>query len=210
MKKISLPKKRGRPVDVNKHEQILDAASTLFMDKGFHATSMDEIAKALAISKLTLYRRFPDKETLFLAVIERKCQQFLPDQLFADINNQSPETILYNFSQAFFALLMSDDAIKLYRMIITEAVQHTEMAELFYKAGPKRLQDITDSMLIQLQRQGLLKSANLQVMREWLLSLFTGSDLYMKALLNLGQKASSNEIDAYAKRVSELFSKAFF
>jgi AcrR family transcriptional regulator len=52
-------------------ERILDAAGKVFIERGFTGASVDEIAEAARAGKLTIYTRFPSKEALFNAVIER-------------------------------------------------------------------------------------------------------------------------------------------
>ena len=69
---------RGRPKDPAKRAAILEAAKTLFLAGGFSGTSMDAVAKEAGVSKLTVYSHFSDKETLFSAAIEAKCQNMLP------------------------------------------------------------------------------------------------------------------------------------
>jgi AcrR family transcriptional regulator len=51
------------------HSQVIEAASTLFAERGIEATSMDSIARASGVSKATIYRHWPDKETLCLEVL---------------------------------------------------------------------------------------------------------------------------------------------
>lgn len=50
--------------------KIVEAARTLFAEKGFRQTTMDEIAGELGISKAALYTYFKDKEELFKAAYE--------------------------------------------------------------------------------------------------------------------------------------------
>jgi AcrR family transcriptional regulator len=49
--------------------EILNAARQLFIQHGYHALSMRQIAAAVGVSKPALYYHFRDKEELFLAVI---------------------------------------------------------------------------------------------------------------------------------------------
>jgi AcrR family transcriptional regulator len=51
----------------NHEREIVDAAEKLFCEKGFDATSMDEIAKAAQFTKRTLYQYFENKEDLYYA-----------------------------------------------------------------------------------------------------------------------------------------------
>ena len=63
----------GRPKDLEKRASILQAAKRLFTTQGFEGTSMDAIASAAGVSKLTVYSHFQDKERLFAAAVECVC-----------------------------------------------------------------------------------------------------------------------------------------
>src|SRR5476651_2049102 len=52
-------------------ERILDAAGRVFLERGFQGASVDEIAEAASAGKPTIYARFPNKQALFTAVVER-------------------------------------------------------------------------------------------------------------------------------------------
>jgi AcrR family transcriptional regulator len=52
-----------------RREQILEAATGLFIEQGYHGLSMRQIAEALGVTKAALYYHFKDKEELFLAVL---------------------------------------------------------------------------------------------------------------------------------------------
>src|SRR5271167_1577825 len=52
-------------------ERILDAAGRVFLEHGFQGASIDEIAEVASAGKPTIYARFPNKQALFTAVIER-------------------------------------------------------------------------------------------------------------------------------------------
>ncbi len=64
---------RGKvcPVRAARRERLLDAAEAPFVAQGFRATSIEAIAGAAGISKVTLYGYFRDKEAVFAAVAER-------------------------------------------------------------------------------------------------------------------------------------------
>ena len=51
-------------------EQIIDAALLLFGERGVHGTVVDDIAKAVGISRATLYQYFGSKEALFRELVE--------------------------------------------------------------------------------------------------------------------------------------------
>jgi len=72
----------GRPKDMTKRAAILDAARQMFTQCDFDGVSMDQIAAAAGVSKLTVYNHFGDKDALFTAVIRYYCDQSLPTTLF--------------------------------------------------------------------------------------------------------------------------------
>jgi Transcriptional regulator len=55
-----------------REEEIITAAEKIFFERGYHDTSMDEIAKAAQFSKKTLYQYFTNKEDLYFTVAIRE------------------------------------------------------------------------------------------------------------------------------------------
>lgn len=53
--------------------QLLDVALAVFVEQGYHAASMDEIAERAGVSKPVLYQHFPGKLELYLALLETSC-----------------------------------------------------------------------------------------------------------------------------------------
>jgi AcrR family transcriptional regulator len=60
------PPRRGRQRSERAHEAILEAAAELLLARGLEAVSMDEVAARAGVSKATIYRWWPTKETLAL------------------------------------------------------------------------------------------------------------------------------------------------
>jgi AcrR family transcriptional regulator len=60
-------------------EEILEAAICLFNQNGYHATSMQDIARAVAIKKPSLYHHFDSKEAILLAILESGVTYLIED-----------------------------------------------------------------------------------------------------------------------------------
>jgi TetR/AcrR family fatty acid metabolism transcriptional regulator len=56
---------------------ILLAAEAVFMEKGYHDASMDDIAARVGVAKGTVYLHFPSKQDLVFALFEREMELFL-------------------------------------------------------------------------------------------------------------------------------------
>ena len=63
-------RRAGRKPSPEKKVRILEAAIQLFTTQDYHCVTMDEIADRAAVGKGTVYRYFPTKEALFLALVE--------------------------------------------------------------------------------------------------------------------------------------------
>ena len=64
VRSVNARRKRGRPLVDDKRRRILDAALVTFASRGYHGTSVPEVAEAAAVGTGTLYRYFADKEAL--------------------------------------------------------------------------------------------------------------------------------------------------
>jgi len=71
-------------------DEILDAAREVFEEYGARRANVDDVARKAGISRSTLYRRFPNKEALLAAVIERETGEFFDelDRIAADLPPQ--------------------------------------------------------------------------------------------------------------------------
>lgn len=58
-----------RPRSAQAHRKVLEAAARLFANSGIDGTSMDAIAEASGVSKATIYKHWPDKDSLVLEVM---------------------------------------------------------------------------------------------------------------------------------------------
>lgn len=78
--------------------KIVDAAFSCFIEKGYHGTTMGEIAKSLGVTKPALYQYFPGKEELFTAVAERARAEFkgILERSFAGRSLHEGSAILFD------------------------------------------------------------------------------------------------------------------
>jgi len=68
--------RKGREVQ-SKRRDILAAAARVFLEKGFHAATMADIAEEAGVATGTLYNFFASKEELYFTLIEQKADEFL-------------------------------------------------------------------------------------------------------------------------------------
>ena len=79
--------------------EILDAALSVFAEKGYASGSMRDIASRVGVSEPALYRHFPGKEALFLALV-RVVAVHLRDEAFAILDGIRPESLRNQIAEA--------------------------------------------------------------------------------------------------------------
>lgn len=84
MKRAAPRRQRGRPKDrqltARRREEILDAATAIFAERGWPNTDVQLVADELGVGKGTIYRYFSSKRELFLAAVDRGMRR-LGDQV---------------------------------------------------------------------------------------------------------------------------------
>ena len=71
---------RGRPRSETAHKAVLAAAAELLLDRGLPGVSMDAVAERAGVSKATIYRWWPTKETLALDMLYNEWTKVTPQQ----------------------------------------------------------------------------------------------------------------------------------
>jgi TetR/AcrR family transcriptional repressor of mexJK operon len=130
----------GRPKDLGKGNAILEAARKLFTAQGFDAASMDQIAAAAGVSKLTVYSHFGDKEALFAAVVKSYCEQQLPAALFDAQPDVPLRERLLPVARAFFGMISAPEALAGHRILCSPRIADSPLPRMFWEAGPERVQ----------------------------------------------------------------------
>jgi TetR/AcrR family transcriptional repressor of mexJK operon len=202
------PAAPGRPKDMEKRAAILDAAMALFPSRGYDNTSVDAIAQAAGVSKLTVYSHFADKEALFGAAVTECCAQLLPHRLFVADPSLPVGDALLQIACAFSDLMMDERAISLHRVMISQADQDRRLTEIFFGAGPQATLLEMESFLRQADAAGSLRVPDPARAAEHFLCLLKGVR-HMRVLVGLAKAPTPAERDVHVQDVVRIFLRAF-
>ena len=198
----------GRPKDLEKRAAILQAAKRLFTTQGFEGTSMDAIANAAGVSKLTVYSHYQDKERLFVAAVECVCQEQMPAEIFtADLKGPIRRQLLA-IARAFFALIMSEEAVAVHRTIVANAQQSPKLGQLFWEAGPKRTQEGFQAFLRDEVEAGKLDIPDTKRAAMQFFCLLKG-ELHARREFGCGEPFTQREIDEHLNATVDFFLRAY-
>jgi len=98
----------GRMPRDERRGQLLTTASEVFVDRGFHATGMDEIADRAGVSKPVLYQHFSSKLDLYLAVLQQHVDILVSGVRQALRTTTNNRQRLRSAVQAFFDFIEHD------------------------------------------------------------------------------------------------------
>lgn len=105
---------------MDRGEQILAAAYTVFGEKGFFTAKMDDIAQEAGVAKGTLYLYYANKEELFHAVIEKNLRDYFTE--YKEILNEKKS--------------FSDQLVSLVRHYLTFIRDRADFAKMSIQEGP--------------------------------------------------------------------------
>lgn len=126
-----LPGVRQRRKAARPHE-LLEAALTLFVEKGLAATRTEEVAKLAGVSKGTLYLYYPSKDELFKAVIEAYLTQVIVEgSEIAEQFDGSTSDLLHLLAHTWWKRVGESKASGLIVLIIAEAHKFPELAQFY-------------------------------------------------------------------------------
>jgi len=101
-----------------RRQQLLDVGRTMFAERGYEATSIEEIASRAKVSKPVVYEHFGGKEGLYAVVVDREMQRLLGNFSSA-LQGDDPRELL---EQAAFVLLdYIEDETDGFRILIRDS-----------------------------------------------------------------------------------------
>ena len=202
----------GRPPDKlagEVDERILNAAYAVFMERGLHGASVDEIARVARAGKPSIYARFPTKEALFAAVGMRNAARVSAHFGNYASTGTNLQARLISIGRDMLEQLLSDTVIDFMRLSVAEARRVPELAhfgrsarERGAAAALKALREVASAA--DIRRFPALGPAYIETTAKFFLDLVVGP-LLMRALVGEELQALRTQIEPHVER-----SVAFF
>jgi AcrR family transcriptional regulator len=121
-------RKEARPVE------LIEAGLQEFASHGFAAARMNDVARRAGVVKGTIYRYFPDKESLFLAAVRSRVTPVFDEiSAFVDAFPGSTRDLLRLVFETIHRQLVASDLRVLVRIIIAEGERFPALTELYYR-----------------------------------------------------------------------------
>lgn len=105
-----------------RRRQLLDTATAVFAERGYHATSMNDVAEAAGVTKPVLYQHFSSKRDLFV-------------ELLSDIGDELRDTIAKATADAAGPRQQIEEGFRAYFRFVGD---HTDSFRVLFGAGARR------------------------------------------------------------------------
>lgn len=187
----------GRPRSETKREAVIAAARRLFTQETFDRVSVDAVAAAAGVSKVTIYSHFPNKEALFVAAISASC-----DNVFAKVDlgagDVGPiEDVLFRLGCEFLAMIFDPEVDRLHAVILSEGPHRPELPQMFYDSVVQRSTAMFAGYLKAQSDRGVLKIDDAYMAAVQFLAMVQGEFRYR---VELGLPAArAEEVQPYVR-----------
>jgi TetR/AcrR family transcriptional regulator of autoinduction and epiphytic fitness len=140
-------------------DAIVESAVRLFLERGFGAVSMDDLAEAAGVARRTLYNQFASKEEIFREMLVRVSGQ-LEDAFPPGIETEGDvETVLRLLALAILQLHKNAEYLGFLRMVMADARQFPWIAEALASVQDPQTERLT-RYLAQQTSMGILDCRN--------------------------------------------------
>ncbi|HEY0755918.1 MAG TPA: TetR/AcrR family transcriptional regulator [Ktedonobacteraceae bacterium] len=144
---------------VARRNQILAAATQVFAEKGFHSTTIKDIAGKAGIAHGTIYNYFENKTALMLGIFDRLNETGQRNEDFA----QSSAGDFRSFMKAYLRhrlIYVQQDNFEMLKVVLAEVLINKELRELFYQKILEPNFLIVEPYFQQLAAQHIVKPVN--------------------------------------------------
>jgi len=195
----------GRPTRQEaerRHRELLETTKRLLLERGWEATSIDEISRQSGVAKRFLYARYPDKASLFFAAVA----QFRDEQIGAiGAMGAPPEDVelgLIELARRMMELALREETLAIIRLFLAEAPRMRDYAKLFAENFPRRgLVGISRFLTIYVER-GALVLDDVELAAQHFAMLVIGVP---QRLAMLGHRDSAGEEERRLRSAVNLF-----
>ena len=186
---------------MNTKTRIIDAALTLFSEKGYHSVSVAEIADVVGIKAPSLYKHYKSKRDIFDGILSEMQMRYEKQTATLQMNGNNPsvdagifstvsENTLIQMGIGLFSYFLHDDYVCRFRKMLTiEQFHDAELAALYTKQYTDDPLSYQSQILSMLGAFGLFRTADADVM-----ALHFYAPLYL--LLTLCDRAPEREPEA--------------
>jgi TetR/AcrR family transcriptional regulator of autoinduction and epiphytic fitness len=184
-----------------RRRQLMAAAADRFLDKGYHATTMDDVARAAGMSKKTLYQLFATKSELIEALLG---EWFAPFAIPVVPDGRPVRAVLTDLLSRLVMLSLEERQVAMTRVLIAELRCSEELSLAMGRQDVCRGKGALDLWLAEQAARGALAIEDPEEAANMLFFAAAGDYLF-GTLLRIRERPSAAMLAARIERVVGLF-----
>jgi AcrR family transcriptional regulator len=185
-------------------QHIVETAARLFIQQGYAATSIEQIAAAAGSGKQTIYRRFVSKEALFIEVINRQGQRLTEMAKAAHATGASPLDSLRGIARLMLDFMLDPEMIGLHRVLIAEVPRFPDTVGTVLENCIEPFQALVHAALREARAAGQIRFDDVEQTQMQMIGLVTGGPL-QKTLIGQPPFKTPPEREAYFETAWKVF-----
>lgn len=153
--------------------QILDAAASVFAEKGYHRATTKEIASTAGVSEGTIYNYFDNKADLLIGMMTRLAElSELPRELQDALQSDAREFLVEIFRDRIGRIVQGHE--KMFQAILPEIMTNTELRERYYREFVQPTATMLEGYIQARVQMGDLRSVNVPLTVRAVQGMFIG------------------------------------
>ncbi len=140
--------------------QILDAATKVFAARGFHRTTIRDVARAAGVADGTIYNYFENKTALLLGIMNRMNETERREDDLALSADMDVRVFFRHYFQQRLDVL-TQDGLEAFQVVLSEVLVNAEMREMYVQRVVVPTFALAETHFMQLVEAGKLQSLDI-------------------------------------------------
>lgn len=154
-------------------DAVLAGAYEVFVAQGYGAAGMDEIAAHVGVSKLTIYRRFPSKEALLVAVVNYRIARMVSEIDASASGFECSIDALRHTIKTLFDGSITPDLVRFSTLLLCESAHNESLRARFNEWQHLTRAPVCDQIVVA-QESGRIIDADPRLLCDMLCDLMDG------------------------------------
>ena len=195
---------QSKRVSSSSRERILEAAFTLFDERGFSSTSMLDIVTRARVSKRDLYALFNNKHAVLAACISERAQLMRRplDTTPVPQTRDQLAALLVEFGVSILKTVCRPEVLTVFRLTIAESDRAPEIARALDSRGHEANRKALTELVREAQARGLVVAGDPATLAARYLTILWG-DLLIRLLMRVREPPTKREIETRARAATE-------
>lgn len=198
----------GRPkrgTEAARADNLLSAATRVFLQEGYGAASIDRVASEAGVSTRTIYERYKNKADLLAAVISRLVDRDMESGLAAaELERLSVSQALFTIGRVIASRVCDPESAALFRILAREAQRYPELAAKMRGNAKARINDAVSSYFRRQIQLGTMRLADSDRAAVVFLQMIC-AELHERLLFGTAADLAALDFDAHVINVVDLF-----